>query len=271
VQQPDTDDYKKLARVARYLRGTMDMPLTLEASNAHVMKWWVDASFAVHPDMRSHTGGVFSLGKGAMYSTSTKQKLNTRSSTEGELVGIHDVLPQILWTRYFLKAQGYDVKEAVLHQDNKSTILLAKNGRASSSKRTRHINIRYFFVTDRVASGELVVEHCPAKQMLADFFTKPLQGSLFIEFRDLIMNVDPVTVPMTDHRSVLGHADGVQDGGQWTEVRGKKSTVRSHDAKPVETHGMEAQRAHTGILRNGLVQPGHMAVPRCKIEDVEDG
>ena len=71
--------------------------------------------------------------------------------------------------------------------------------------------------------------------------------------------------------ALLGHADGVQDGGQWTEVRGKKSTVRSHDAKPVETHGMEAQRAHTGILRNGLVQPGHMAVPRCKIEDVEDG
>ena len=62
VKGPDSDDYKKLTRVMKYLRGTSDMPLTLEASDMHVMKWWVDASFAVHPDMKSHTGGVLSLG-----------------------------------------------------------------------------------------------------------------------------------------------------------------------------------------------------------------
>jgi len=148
VQSPDADDYKKLSRVMRYLRGTVNMPLTLEADNTYVMKWWVDASFAVHADMRSHTGGMLSLGKGTIYGTSTRQKLNTKSSTEGELVAVNDVMPQILWTRYFLEAQGYQAKDAIVYQDNQSTILLAKNGRASSSKRTRHINIRYFFVTD---------------------------------------------------------------------------------------------------------------------------
>ena len=107
----------------RYLRTAADMPLTLEAENLQIVKWWVDASFAVHPDMKSHTGGVLLLGRGAVYSTSTRQKLNTQSSTKAELVGINDVLPQILWTRYFLLAQVYgSPNESVIYQDNQSTI-----------------------------------------------------------------------------------------------------------------------------------------------------
>ncbi|KAI2512927.1 Reverse transcriptase (RNA-dependent DNA polymerase) [Fragilaria crotonensis] len=128
VKEPDVDDYKKLGRTMMYLRGTAKMPLTLEADGCNVVKWWVDASFAVHPDMRSHTGGVMTLGKGAIYGTSTRQKINTKSSTEAELVGVNDILPQALWTRYFLEAQGYAVKESIVYQDNKSTILLAENG-----------------------------------------------------------------------------------------------------------------------------------------------
>ena len=170
VKSPDVDDYKKLGRTMMYLRGTVDMPLTLEADNMSIIKWWVDASFAVHPDMRSHTGGVMTLGKGAVYGTSTRHKLNTKSSTEAELVGVNDVMPQVLWTRYFLEAQGYGVDDSIIYQDNKSTILLAENGKASSGKRTRHINIRYFFVKDRVASGEVKIEYCPTQNMVADFF-----------------------------------------------------------------------------------------------------
>ena len=203
VKGPDTDDYKKLTRVVRYLRGTLEMPLALEADNMHIVKWWVDASFAVHPDMKSHTGGVMSLGKGAVYGSSTRQKLNTRSSTEAELVGVNDVMSQVLWTRYFLEAQGYGVKDSVVYQDNQSSILLEKHGRASSGKRTRHINIRYFFVTDRIAAQEVTVEYCPTGEMIADFFTKPLQGITFKKFRNFIMNVDPATDSSQDQRSVL--------------------------------------------------------------------
>eukprot|EP00978_Attheya_sp_CCMP212_P044491 scaffold312039_cov31-Attheya_sp.AAC.1 len=61
VQAPDVDDYKKLARVMKYLRRTVNMPLVLEGDNMRILKWWVDASYAVHPDMRSHTGGTLSL------------------------------------------------------------------------------------------------------------------------------------------------------------------------------------------------------------------
>jgi hypothetical protein len=227
VKGPDVDDYKKLTRVMRYIRGTINMPLTLEADNMSVIKWWVDASYAVHPDMKSHTGGTMSLGKGTVYNTSTRQKLNTKSSTESELVGVNDVMPQILWTRYFLEKQGYGVKESIIHQDNQSSILLEKNGRGSSSKRTRHINIRYFFVTDRVQSKEVSIEYCPTGEMIADFFTKPLQGSLFRKFRAFIMNLDPGTYGCQDQRSVLNKTKATKNvslaparrpGVTWSQV-----------------------------------------------------
>ena len=79
VRAPDQDDYKKLTRMMQYLRATINMALTLEADNLHVIKWWADGSFAVHPDMRSHTGGCMTLGRGVIYGTSRRQKLNTKS------------------------------------------------------------------------------------------------------------------------------------------------------------------------------------------------
>jgi Reverse transcriptase (RNA-dependent DNA polymerase) len=124
VMSPDVDDKKKLRRLVCFLRHTKELYLTLEANNLQIVKWWVDASFAVHQNMRSHTGGVLSLGKGAIYSISTRQKLNTKSSTEAELVGVDDVMPMILWTRQFMEAQGYTIKDNVLYQDNQSSILL---------------------------------------------------------------------------------------------------------------------------------------------------
>ena len=189
VKSPDVDDMKKLRRLVCYLRCTKALCLTLEADNLQVVKWWVDASFAVHQDMRSHTGGVLSLGKGAVYSVSTRQKLNTKSSTEAELVGVDDVMPMLLWTRQFMEGQGYVIKDNVLYQDNQSSILLEKNGQLSSTKRTRHLNIRYFFVTDRVRAGQLRIEYCPTGDMWADIHTKPLQGATFTKFRKLILNL----------------------------------------------------------------------------------
>ncbi len=102
--------------------------------------WYVDASFVMHPNMHGHTGGGSTLGREFPISVSTKQKLNTRSSTESELVGVNDMMPIICWTCYFLLSQGYGIIENLLLQDNRSSILLKQNGRATSGKRTRHIN-----------------------------------------------------------------------------------------------------------------------------------
>ncbi len=176
VRSPDVeDDWKKLGHLIEYLRATVDMPLILGSDKTGVLNWYVDASFAVHPNMRGHTGGALTLGRGYPIVSSTKQKLNTKeSSTESELVGVDDMMSSILWTRYFLKCQGYRVNDNIIFQDNKSSILLESNGRSSSSKRTKHINARYFFITDRILKGEVRVEWCPTKDMVADFLTKPL-------------------------------------------------------------------------------------------------
>jgi hypothetical protein len=195
VREPDKDNYTKLVHLMRYIRGTRTMPLIMSANGSGILKWWVDASFTVHPNMRGHSGGGLSLGSGFPIMSSTKQKLNTQSSTETEIVGTDDLMPAICWTWYFMKAQGYGVKDNVLFQDNKSSILLEKNGKDLSSKRTKQIYIRYFFITDCVKKEEVSVVWCPTGDMIGVFATKPLQGALFRKFRDQIMGVTPVQDP----------------------------------------------------------------------------
>ena len=92
--------------------------------------------------MRDHTGGGLSMGRVFPIVSSTKQKLNTRSSTETEILSVDDCMPAVPWTTYWLEAQGYDVFENIVYQNNKIDILLENNGKASSSNRKNHINIK---------------------------------------------------------------------------------------------------------------------------------
>ena len=92
----------KLPRVLSYLKCTRYDVLTVEADDEQTLYWYVDADFSVHADMKSHTGSVFYLGKGIIVSYSTKQKVNARSLTESELVGVDDIICNILWNRRFL-------------------------------------------------------------------------------------------------------------------------------------------------------------------------
>jgi len=125
----------------QYLRNTRNMKLMIELGDE--AKWWVDSSYAVRPDI-CHTGIYMTLRKGATYTASCKQKLNTTSSMEAELVAVDNAMGQVLWTRHFLATQGHPIPTTTIYQDNKSTILLAENGRSSSSKRTCHINVCIF-------------------------------------------------------------------------------------------------------------------------------
>lgn len=179
VKGPNDHDWTKLRRVMKYLKGTRFLKLTLSAEDLRVLKWYVDSSFAIHPDCRGHTGGMLSLGKGAVTSGSRKQKLNGRSSTEAEIIGVDDFMGPLLWTLYFMRAQGYDATSNILMQDNQSTMKLLVNGQKSSSKRTKHINVRFYFAKDVIDRGDMTVEYCPTKEMWADVLTKPLQGELF--------------------------------------------------------------------------------------------
>ena len=129
-------------------------------------------------------------GGGGIASGSTRQKLNTRSSTMSELVAVDDFLSKILWVRSFLSDQGIDL-ETHLYQDNRSTILMCNKGREVLSKRTRAMDVRYFAIKDNIEKGYLKVMHLGTSEMLGDYFTKPLQGSKFIGFRNLILGKIP--------------------------------------------------------------------------------
>jgi hypothetical protein len=184
------------------------------------MKTWVDASYAVHSDMKSHTGGCISFGIGAAMSKCAKQKLNVKSSTEAELVGASDYLSYPIWAKKFLAYQGYALKENILYQDNQSTIRFERNGRKSCGPNSRHIDIRYFFIKDRIGLETIDLQHCPTEQMLADFFTKPLQGSLFRKFRDVIMGHQHIdTLKSTSPPPSQERVEGKENVGNGADVR----------------------------------------------------
>jgi hypothetical protein len=191
VKQPNEGDWNKLLRILSFLKGTIDDVLTLEADDTQTLKWYIDAAFAVHTDMKSQTGAIFTLGKGAVSSSSTKQKVNSRSSTESELNGLDDKVSKILWTKRFVECQGFEVKNIVL-QDNTSTMKLALNGKESCGKRTRHFDIKLFYITDLVNQKEVQIIYCPSDMMIADYMTKPLTGAKFKYFRDVIMNLNGI-------------------------------------------------------------------------------
>ena len=85
----------------------------LSANNSGTIKWWVDTSFAVHDDMKKHTGGTMFLDHGSVYCASVQQKIATRSCTESKIVGVHDVMAQIVWTNKILQAQEFMVNDTI--------------------------------------------------------------------------------------------------------------------------------------------------------------
>jgi len=147
----------------------------------------VDSSYAVYDDIRGYTGRCTTLGSGMIHCKSSKKKQNTKSSTESEVIGASDYLPFNIWCKYFIEVQGYLIKRIDFNQDNIYSMRLEKHGNASSGQATRYINIRYFFMKDRIQEDEINIIYCPTELMVADYVTKPLHGSLFEKLRDGIM------------------------------------------------------------------------------------
>ena len=268
VSKSTVEDESKLKRVLEYIKGSMDKEYTLGADNLSHMRSWVDASYAVHPDMRSHTGGVTSFGTGGIVCKSSKQKLNTKSSTEAEVVGASDYLPHTLWVKMFMEAQGYNMKDTMFEQDNESAIKLEKNGRASAGPRSRHIDIRYFWIKDRTKLADITIRHCPTLQMLGDFFTKPLQGNLFRKFCDAILGYTHVnmlntkTAPSTEER--VGDKQSIEHGRDNPGELGKESgesikvVQRSTSAKQrmVVLPSTSMGKTETPEVKNGVHTTG---------------
>ena len=127
------------------------------------------------------------MGKGSIHSESIKQKINGKSSAKTKVIGVDDLSPQVLWTNYFMKEQGWSCNTTI-HQDNKSAMLLKNDDRLSSGNHTKHINVRHCFIEDVIEHREVNVECLSTDEMWSDFFMKPLQGKKFIQFGKNIVN-----------------------------------------------------------------------------------
>jgi hypothetical protein len=188
VQIATDHDETKLLRVLQYLKSEPTLGLTLEMNEDVKINAFVDASYACHSDGKGHTGSNVTLGRGSILAECNKQKINTKSSTESELVGLSDASSSILFVRYFIIHQGYVVGPAIIGQDNNSCITLAEKGR-STCKNTKHIDNKYFWINDRINSNEIVLEEVRTNLMVADILTKPLNGAQFIFLRNILLGI----------------------------------------------------------------------------------
>ena len=151
-----------------------------------VVKIYINAAYGVHSGFKSHTGSCVVIGEvGAVHCRSSKQQIVCKSSTEAELVAISDCANQALYLRKFLEDQGHACPPVVVYQDNLSCMALVDRGR-SGAELTRHIDIRYYWLKERVSKGEAVVKHLRTEHMYANMLTKPLQGAQFISERDAL-------------------------------------------------------------------------------------
>ena len=180
VKNPDVEDWKKLKRLISFLHQTIDDVRIIGADDLLKIQNFIDSSHAVHEYMKGHTGGTITFGTGVVSVKSSKQKMNLRSSNETEVIGDSEYLPLNVWFQCFMEAQGYTLGSNLLWQENEGAQRMAENRNMSCSSKSRHIAIKFFWITDRVKQGLRCVQHCPTDIMLADFFTKPLQGS-FVE------------------------------------------------------------------------------------------
>jgi hypothetical protein len=191
---PVKGDMNALNKLLAYLKTTPNYGIAIRKSNMELMALF-DAAFGVHLDRKSHNGHLAVLGSGSsripVYWRSTKQKIVATSSTEAELVCVFDGLDFLIWFKRVLIWMGIPQGSVKIWQDNTSTITMSFMGRGSSGSNTRHIDIKYFFISQFIEDASFVIEHMSRENMLGDFFASPRTGQVFRRMRDLIMGSHP--------------------------------------------------------------------------------
>ena len=149
---------------------TIDLISILGIEDLHRICSWIDAAHAVYPNMRGHTGRACTFGTSIFCTISAKQKLNSGSSTESEVVGNRDFITKPISHGLFMEEKWYPLEENIACEDNMSTIKFLTNGRKSCGKRSRNVEMRHYFLKDFIDKGTIKMKHFPTELMLADFF-----------------------------------------------------------------------------------------------------
>ena len=187
VTKCNRDDMNKLHRVLSYINGSPERGIILRIGDGPMsVRAYIDAAYGVHADSKSHTGCSVIVGEsGASYNRSAKQKIVTKSSTESELVALSDSANVPIHMASFLRAQGHEIPPVILYQDNKSAMALINKGR-STSDLSKHISLRYFWLSEKIEEVIVKVEYCSTNDMCSNVLTKPVQGKQFKSERKCI-------------------------------------------------------------------------------------
>jgi hypothetical protein len=189
VTKSNIDDMVKVTKLLKYVRHTRDTGIILRPGTRGLqIRCYIDAAYGLHSDGKSVTGSAIVIGDaGPIHAKSSKQKIVTKSSTEAEFVATSDSANQGLYMREFMQEQGYNIPPVIIYQDNMSCIALTNKGR-STSERTRHMSIRYFWIAEQIKSGVMKLEHLGTEEMFANILTKPLGGEQFDKERRMLTN-----------------------------------------------------------------------------------
>ena len=184
MQKPSEADLIAVKRIMRYLKGTAAYGLNY-CSTGSTLVGYSDADWAGDKDSRRSTSGyAFQLGKNLISWSSKKQSTVALSSSEAEYMASSFATQELIWLKALIKEIKFKIPVPILKQDNQSSIALAKN--PVHHPRTKHIDIRYHFIRERVLNSELQLEFCPTTEMAADMLTKPLSQQLLVPCRTIL-------------------------------------------------------------------------------------
>ncbi|XP_019174280.1 PREDICTED: uncharacterized protein LOC109169846 [Ipomoea nil] len=184
MHAPTDEHWGMVKRVLRYVKGTLEYGLRLSPSSTSSVHAYSDSDWAGCPiDRKSTSGYAVFLGSNLISWLSRKQRTVARSSTEAEYKALADVAAEVTWVVSLLRELGlHSGQPSTLWCDNLGATYLCAN--PVFHARTKHVEIDYHFVRDKVASGDFVVNFVSTKDQLADILTKPLSGPRFIDLRD---------------------------------------------------------------------------------------
>jgi hypothetical protein len=189
-QQPTMVDYERLTKVMEYLNGTSSKCLTFKYQGPLRVNAYVDSSFNTHWDAKGHTGfAVFPDfdGSAAIIVKSTKHHSTADSSTEAELMALHEAMKYITWIADVYLELGYDARPIETFQDNKSCITLSSEESINFRGRSKFINRKYFGIYQHLQDGDAILTHLGTDSMIADVLTKAIVGEKFRNFTISLM------------------------------------------------------------------------------------
>lgn len=181
------EHWKAVKHLLRYLKGTIDLRLQYSPSNSSsLFSTYCDADLGGNIDnSRSTSGYVIQVGTGSVLWGSRLQRHVALSSTESEYTTASAVGCETMWMRYFFEEIGYNMDSpSPIFVDNASAILVAKNPEHQGTM--KHVHRAYNWIRERVHDGDLVFNHVPGSENVADIFTKPLTRPKFVLFRSML-------------------------------------------------------------------------------------